>query len=131
MKLRISFAWSSSCLEGLVLIHVVFVHCVLMTVVHIIDMVTVLHALVSAFFAVNVAVRSVLFTCCAAVFALSTTIVIFVVFALSRALVIFLAISRALVILVVSTISGALVCGSIGRCSGDFIGLACAGSENK
>jgi len=114
-----------------VLIDVIFVHCVLMTVVYVVDMVTMLHAFVSAFFAVDVSVSCVLFTSYAVVFALSTAVVIFVVFAFSRALVIFLAISRAFVIFAVSTISAALMCSSISRCSSDFIGFACASSENK
>lgn len=109
----------------------VFVHCVLMTVVHVVDVVTMLHAFVSAFFAVNMSVSSVLFASYAVVFALSAAIVIFVVFAFCRALVIFLVVSRAFVIFAVGAISAALVSGSIGGCSGNFIGLACAGSENK
>lgn len=109
----------------------VFVHSMLMTIVHVVDMVTVLHSFVSAFFAVNVGVRSVLFASYSVVFALSAAIVIFVVFAFCRALVILLAVSRAFVIFAVSAISGALVSGCIGRCSGNFIGFARAGSKNK
>lgn len=111
------------------LIDVIFVHCVLMTVVDVVNVIAMLHSFVSAFFAVNVGVRSVFFASNAVVFALSTTIVIFVVFAFSRALVIFLAISRALVIFAVLAISAALVCRRIGRCGGDFVGFACASSE--
>ncbi len=102
-----------------------------MTVVHVVNMVTMFHALVSAFFAMNMRVCCVLLTSYAVVFALSAAVVIFVVFAFSRALVIFLAVSRAFVIFAVSAISAALVSRGIGRCSRDFVGLACTSSENK
>lgn len=113
------------------LIHMVFVHRVMMAVMHVVDMVTMLHAFVPAFFTVNVSVSGVLFARGTVMFALSTAVVIFVVFAFCRALVILLAVRRAFVIFAVGAISAALVSGSISRCSGNFIGLAGAGSENK